>query len=508
MISLERIASLPFHLPPLPERLGARLSECDSLPSLPAAAAHVLMLARKNDSSLTDYAQAVEKDPALTLKLLSLANSSYYSRGNFVSHTSQEAVSRLGLDTTLAAVMSFALARISTSALNLDYLWQRAIIAALASRHLAVRLCPEKAGTLFTISLLQDIGVLAAIALNEDDYHRLISAAEGHDGLVAAEHALYQCDHALIGAWLAHSWGLPAHLVGGIASSHGGFDSTPSEALCLRLSGPMADAWLSASPSRALIGLLHRFETLGDVLPVSLATLLEEVQNGLPDMAKLLDITAPPKYDNQSLLEEAQQHLFRQTLVLSARLDTQEAEMEALRQRQSELEQRSRRDDLTGLANRAWLESQLKERFRLSREQGRSLSVVFIDIDHFKQLNDCYGHLLGDRVLECFAAALQESIREGDLAGRYGGEEFLVILPDEQAEGAMAMANRLTQRLSVQPMVHAEGMPIHVSVSIGIACLEDADFGNVREMIDAADQSMYRVKREGRGGTATFREKL
>lgn len=504
----ERSVNLPLHLPPLPERLSHRLSSCDSLPSLPAAAVRVLMLARHGEASLVDYAEAVEKDPALTLRLLSLANSSYYSRGNVESHTCREAVSRLGLDTTLAAVMSFALARISTSALNLDSLWQRAIIAALASRHLAARLCPEKAGMLFTISLLQDIGVLAAIALNEDDYHRLISSTEGHDSLVAAEQALYGCDHALIGAWLAHSWGLPVHLVRGIASTHGGLDVTTPDALCLRLSGPVADAWLSGSPARAFVSLLHRFETLGDVLPVSLATLLEEVQSALPDMVQLLDITAPPKYDNQSLLEEAQQHLFRQALSLTARLDTQEVELEMLRQGQTELEQRSRRDDLTGLANRAWIESQLKERFRLSREQGRSLSVVFIDIDHFKQLNDYYGHLLGDRVLESFAAALQESIREGDLAGRYGGEEFLVVLPDEQEEGAMAMASRLTQRLSSQPMVHAEGVPIHVSVSVGIACLEDADFGNAREMIDAADQSMYRVKREGRGGTATFRGKL
>ncbi|WP_404298411.1 diguanylate cyclase [Halomonas sp.] len=504
MTSCERSAVLSLHLPPLPEKISARLSTCNSLPSLPAAAARVLMLARHDEASLIDYAEAIEKDPALALRLLSLANSSYYSRGNVESHTCREAVSRLGLDATLAAVMSFSLARISASALNLDPLWQRAIIASLASRHLASRLCPEKADRLFTISLLQDIGILAAIALNEDDYHRLIISAEGHDSLVAAEHTLYGCDHALIGAWLANSWGLPAHLSRGIGSTHGALDTKTPEALCLRLSGPVADAWLSESPARSLFRLLHRFETLSDVLPVSLASLLEKVQRDLPDMVHLLDITAPPKYDNQSLLEEAQQHLFRQALALTARLDTQEAELEALHQRQTELEQRSRRDELTGLANRAWIESQLKERFRLCKEQGRNLSVVFIDIDHFKRLNDCYGHLLGDQVLESFAAALQESIREGDLAGRYGGEEFLVVLPDEQEEGAMAMASRLTQRLTSRPLVHAEGMPIHVSVSIGIACLEHADFCSVRELIDAADQSMYRVKRKGRGGTATF----
>jgi diguanylate cyclase (GGDEF)-like protein len=502
MIDDERSDTPLMSLPALPEALCARLADCDTLPSLPAAAARVLALARRPDTGLADYAEAIEKDPALTLRLLSLANSSFYSRGSFESHTCREAVPRLGLETTLAVVMSFALARGEFQ--EFDRFWQRAIIAALAARHLAGRLCPEEAGTLFTVALLQDIGILALLSLNEADYSRIITSSEGHDALVAAEHNLYGCDHAGIGAWLSDRWGLPGHLVRGIASSHGGLDSAAPAALCLRLSGPIADAWLSDSPARALFRLLHRFETLSQVLPVSLASLLEEVQQSLPDMAKLLDVETPPLYDNQSLLAEAQQHLFRQALSLSARLDSQEAELKALQLRQAELELSARRDDLTGLANRAWLESQLETRFRLCRELGRTLSVVFIDLDHFKRLNDRYGHVVGDRVLETFASVLQATVREGDLAARYGGEEFVVVLPDECAEGATVMAARLCEALAKRPMTHVEGEPIHVSVSIGIACFDDAEFRSARELVDAADQSMYRVKRGGRGGTATF----
>lgn len=491
-------------LPPLPDNLHVRLTECATLPSLPAAVARVLTVAKDPDASLMDYASAIEQDPALTLRLLSLANSTYYSPHHRASRTCQEAVSRVGLDTTLAAVMSFGLANAKMTNLNLEHLWQRAIIAALAARHLASRVCPDKAGTIFTVALLQDIGILAAVVLDEGDYHQQIRSSDGHDSLVAAEQALYGCDHTRIGGWLAASWGLPGHLARGIAESHGDLCEAPPDFLCLRLSGPIADAWLSPSPSRALFRLLHRLETLSDTLPISLATLLDEVQDQLPGMATLLDITSPPQYDNQALLEEAQQHLFRQTLALSARLDAHEAQMATLRQRQAELEQRSRRDELTGLANRAWLEEQLHERFRLCQEQDRTLSVMFIDLDHFKNINDRHGHQLGDRVLEGFAVALQDSIREGDLAGRYGGEEFLVILPDEKTEGANAMATRLTERLSADPMAYVDGTPLHVSVSIGIACLDSGRFGNARELIDAADQSMYQVKRSGRGGTASY----
>jgi len=501
----ERDTPSSFALPPLPDQLKDRLSECHSLPSLPAAVARVLMVARQADASLLDYARAIEEDPALTMRLLSLANSAHYARRDSPSHTCQEAVSRVGLDATLAAVMSFGLVRTSLSDLNLEPLWQRAIIAALAARHLATRLCPKQAETLFTIALLQDIGILAVVALDETRYHELLRISHGHDTLVAAEHKLYGCDHASIGGWLAIGWGLPPHLARGIAESHGEIASHDMETLCTRLSGPIADAWLSPTPARALYRLLHRFETLTATLPLSLAELLDDVQNQLPDMAGLLDITSPPAYDNQALLEEAQQHLFRQTLALTARLDAHEAEMDTLRQRQTELEQRSRRDALTGLANRAWLEEQLEERFQLCREQDRTLSVVFIDLDHFKTLNDRHGHQLGDRVLENFAVALQESVREGDLAGRYGGEEFLVILPDERAEGAQAMATRLTEYLTARPMAHMDGAPLYVTVSIGIACLKDGPFQNARELIDAADQSMYGVKRSGRDGTATYR---
>ena len=102
---------------------------------------------------------------------------------------------------------------------------------------------------------------------------------------------------------------------------------------------------------------------------------------------------------------------------------------------------------LTGLANRSWLEEQMHKRFALCQEQSRIMSVVFIDLDHFKKLNDQYGHQMGDNVLQKFGKTLQSLIREGDLAGRWGGEEFLVILPDEDAQAAQVFAKRIAQRL-------------------------------------------------------------
>lgn len=250
--------------------------------------------------------------------------------------------------------------------------------------------------------------------------------------------------------------------------------------------------------------LIRKLQPLDITPAISLSDLLDSVQRQLPPLADLFDLTMPSAHDHEALIIQAQQLLFQQTLSLNARLDAQQQEIESLRQRQTELEERSRRDPLTGLANRAWLEEQLHLRFELCREQGRTMSVVFIDLDHFKKLNDRFGHQTGDRVLERFGHVLGSLVREGDLAGRYGGEEFLIILPDETAKGAQRFAQRIAKRLAETPMETIDGRELFVSVSIGIACLSDGGFGNGRELIDAADQSMYFIKRTGRGGISMY----
>jgi diguanylate cyclase (GGDEF)-like protein len=236
----------------------------------------------------------------------------------------------------------------------------------------------------------------------------------------------------------------------------------------------------------------------------AMSGLLAHLQQTLPPLMETLGLGMPVTVDSVALLKEAQQRLFEHTLSLSARLDAQQKARETLLNDYAELQQRSRLDPLTQLANRAWLEEQLRERFRLCLTTERTMSVVFIDLDHFKVLNDRYGHQAGDQVLAHFGRMLASLIRVGDLAGRYGGEEFLVILPDEDAEGARRFAERITRRLQERPMARVDQEPLYVSVSIGVACLTDGGFGDERELIDAADQSMYFIKRSGRGGVSVY----
>ncbi|WP_404376075.1 diguanylate cyclase [Vreelandella aquamarina] len=492
----------------LPSFLSNTLLQCQRLPSLPAAALQVLNVARAADATLSDYAKAIEYDPALTARIMSVASSVHYLGAAQPPHTCFDATQRLGLDVTLATVLSFSLFRNGDEAHGRRQFWQRALTSAVAASYLAHQLCPHQAGSVFTAALLQDIGILALQMAYPDDAERLYADAYdahlSHQQLIQNEKRHFGCHHALVGAWLMAKWGAHDSVVSAIYHSHDGFKTDDTAALCLRMSGPIADAWLSTNPALALASVMRQLQALASSHDWVLASLLTHLEQTVPPLTETLGLSTPTVIDSLELLQSAQQLLYEHTLLLSSRLDAQQKAHDTLLNDYTALERRSRTDPLTQLATRAWLEEQLRERFHLCLTTQRTMSVVFIDLDHFKALNDHYGHQAGDEVLAQFGKTLTSLIRVGDLAGRYGGEEFLVILPDEDATGAKRFAERITRRLRECPLARVGQEPVHVSVSIGVACLTDGGFGNERELIDAADQSMYFVKRSGRGGVSVY----
>ena len=157
-------------------------------------------------------------------------------------------------------------------------------------------------------------------------------------------------------------------------------------------------------------------------------------------------------------------------------------------------------DELTGLFNRRFAFQLLNTEWERSIRFGNTLSVILLDIDHFKKLNDTFGHLTGDDVLRQVAKILQESIRRTDTAGRYGGEEFLIILPKTGEEDAAKVAEKI--RSSVAG--HNFGEPDQVTVSGGIACT-DGDFAKrPADLIAASDSMLYRAKGQGRNQMLVF----
>lgn len=155
-------------------------------------------------------------------------------------------------------------------------------------------------------------------------------------------------------------------------------------------------------------------------------------------------------------------------------------------------------DALTGLHNRRYMESHLGTLMEQAASRGKPLSVLVLDIDYFKAINDTYGHDAGDDVLREFAVRIRKSIRGIDLACRYGGEEFVIVMPETDMAVAATVAERLRRRIATEPFaIEQGGRSINVTISIGLAGLENAGDGALT-LLKRADQALYRAKRDGR----------
>jgi diguanylate cyclase (GGDEF)-like protein len=159
-------------------------------------------------------------------------------------------------------------------------------------------------------------------------------------------------------------------------------------------------------------------------------------------------------------------------------------------------------DDLTGLSNSRYLNLVLRRETKRVSRSGRPLSLLFIDLDGFKSINDAHGHLFGSRALVEAAGVIRGSARETDVVARYGGDEFSLVLPDTGGEGAFAVGERIRERMAAHRFLAAEGLDIHLTVSVGVATLPDAA-ASAEELVQAADAAMYRVKESGKNGIQT-----
>jgi diguanylate cyclase (GGDEF)-like protein len=169
----------------------------------------------------------------------------------------------------------------------------------------------------------------------------------------------------------------------------------------------------------------------------------------------------------------------------------------------AELQIQSITDSLTGLFNRRHLFALAEREFQRARRFGRPLSVIMLDVDHFKQVNDTHGHAVGDQVLAEVARRLRSSIRAIDLIGRYGGEEFVLVLPETELPGAGLLGERLRLALANTPVPTLSG-PLAVTASLGVASTQP-DVADVATLINRADQALYAAKEAGRNRVLPYR---
>jgi diguanylate cyclase len=199
-----------------------------------------------------------------------------------------------------------------------------------------------------------------------------------------------------------------------------------------------------------------------------------------------------------SAINSAAQEMTHKQLDLEKQLAERDAELERLRQEFRQMKEQASKDFLTNLANRFAFFDAMQSAIAQARTDMQSLSLMMIDIDHFKVINDRHGHLIGDMALQSFSKVLLSRMNMTATAARYGGEEFAVILPNTDLSEALKLTDALREDLTNLKLHIKDGNApdIRLTVSIGIAQFRLTD--DVRHLIDRADSGLYAAKREGR----------
>lgn len=201
--------------------------------------------------------------------------------------------------------------------------------------------------------------------------------------------------------------------------------------------------------------------------------------------------------------DEREQQLTGQMEAMREKLVAVETHSEQIRKQLEQERARALTDILTQLPNREAWDERLRFEYDRWQRYGRPVALVVIDIDHFKAVNDSFGHKAGDRVIQLVARAMQERLRATDFVARYGGEEFVAVLPETTLDQAVGVVDELRHHVADMPF-HFQGQPVRVSVSAGLSCFRDGIGPEV--VFDEADKALYTAKSNGRNRVETARE--
>ena len=216
-------------------------------------------------------------------------------------------------------------------------------------------------------------------------------------------------------------------------------------------------------------------------------------------LAQRINVERQLRYQAQSETLETARRLNRE---LEDRVRERTQELEELNQRLNEL---SVTDGLTGLRNRRFLDAQLRQEVDRARRSGRPMAVAMLDIDHFKPVNDTYGHQTGDECLKMVGEIIHANLRSPqDTAARYGGEEFAMILPETDEEGAMRVLERIRQQVAAASVSY-EGVTLRMTLSGGVTIQRDAEAVTPEQLLAEADGALYRAKSGGRDQVCVYR---
>jgi diguanylate cyclase (GGDEF)-like protein len=301
-------------------------------------------------------------------------------------------------------------------------------------------------------------------------------------------------DHCLVGKAIAEKWSLPPLLAVPIACHHepeeAGEELAPM-ARVVHVAWLFSEVFLQKEPAEALLAAKTAARNMLHLEEPEVERLLKKINASTHEIADVLEVQIGERVNCTRLLSEAREALLHMTLQTQRQAD-------ALQGRNADLEKAVTIDTLTGLLNRKRFDELLASEFSRARRERGNLCVLFVDVDHFKRVNDTFGHAAGDAVLRNLGSVLQRVTGPTHLAARYGGEEFVVLVPGATLQTGSHLAQTIRQAVEDAPTGFG-GRDLPVRVSVGVAVMEGgAYFDDPEQLLTFADRALYAAKRCGR----------
>jgi diguanylate cyclase (GGDEF)-like protein len=501
--------------------LLAQVLTSDSVPVVPVVAAKVLASSRNPDVNFERLEEMISADPALVAKLLRMANSAYFGSRKKVTSIN-ESIVRMGLKVTRMMVLGFSLeadiSRKVPESFQIERFWRHALTTATGARLVTERVWPVKRDEAFSAGILQDIGMVALQCSIPELYAKVTEEQRKHPtaSIECVEQRILGFSHARVGSELLKKWGIPEEVYGPVCYHHepdggrilGADRDTCRLAHVLGFCSKISHVFYGRGRRTVGAALIGEAQDQFNLTEDALNSILRKVACDVRQTCEIfsLDPRQIPSYEEVRLkaaqeLSNLATELGGHARVLEVRVEEHADEMRQLKAEAEDLKRLAATDELTQLSNRRDLLRSLVAEISRARRYAHPIGFLMLDIDHFKEVNDTYGHLAGDKVLAALSVFLKQEVRTTDVPARLGGEEFVVLLPETDMAGTLATAEKLRLGIAEVSKSWVPEVP-GITVSVGVVHVPfDSPNLDGSLIIDEADKCLYQAKNSGRNCT-------